>query len=531
LLVADTCYPILEKAGGGALAIEWRKAISRVLFSDYISPGQAFFQLKSQKNDVDNPDQRIGQDCMEFCEKSVVIVSGFVWCQTTQLVFAIQLFNVPVMGPTIATYQLTFLVGFAIVMLCLIGPPIVRITRLILAEEANLRFALIRVRENAEPIAFYRGYTFELERVFDVFRSALWLRYRALALEICQALAATASLTFPHLIVHFTVGPAIIDGTFEYGQLAQTLFFFDIMLIALSATLLSIPAMSQTAAQAVRIVQLINMLDNVNNGRDVQGVPEEMRKIIRIEELDDIGNDIALQVTDVIFQPPGFPTPTVRDLNITLYKGESCLLAGPSGIGKSSILRVCAGLWVDGSGTIKRCPLDLCFMLPQETYLCLGTLRSNIIYPELEDPDDDSGRFTDLNIQDALDEANLSKLYQQFHLDDELELKGILSGGEKQRLSFARLVLRESMKITILDEATAALDLANEEKMYKKMMAKTDIFLSVGHRPTLDRFHSHRLLLERPEGSSTAVGMYEKLDPDNLPSAQLAREMAARGEA
>lgn len=531
LLVADTCFPIIKDGGGGVIAKEWRKSVSRILFSDYISPGNAYFQLKSQENTVDNPDQRIGQDLQDLCERSIALLTAFVWCIATIVTFSYQMYQIEAVGPTLLATTAGTMVTMTILFLAVLGPPIMRIARIIMAEEANLRFALIRVRENAEPVAFYRGESYELARVTDLLRSVLLLRYRGIFLEGCQAVTAAVANTFPNVILHFIVGPAIIDGILPFGSLARTLFLFDMMLMALRLVLENIATISVNAAQAVRVVQLLEILDNVNMGRDVHGTEPEDRKMIILDE-DFVDDEVVISVINVTFQPPGFAVPTVEGLTLKMNKGESCLLAGPSGIGKSSILRCIAGLWTDGRGSIHRCPIDDCFMLPQEAYLCLGTLRSNIIYPEFETPDDDSGRFTDLAIEIALEEANLGKLLNiGFHLDEEVNLKGILSGGERQRLSFARLILRDSMKLTILDEATSALDIVNEEKMYRKMMAKSEVFLSVGHRPTLDRFHTHRLLLEKQSEGKGATAKLEKLDPDNLPSAQLAAAMKARGEA
>lgn len=533
LLMGDTCVPIMVHGTAGTISKEWRKAMSRILFSDYISPGSAFFHMRSQDNSVDNPDQRVCQDCMEFADRFGTMAAEYTFAILVLVVFSYRTYTVhPTLGPELLQWQFLFYGVFTFVSLAILGPITIRITRLILGEEANLRALLIRIRENAEPVAFYRGYNYELERVFDVFRSCLILRYKAMLCILGQQFVSQLGGSFPWVILHYTVGEAIVQGQVSFGMYPRAEFLFRMTLTQLSSFLHSITLLGVLIAQAVRTEQLFVVLDYVNSGKDVNGVPPEDRSMIYLEDLDANEDDVVICVTNVTFLPPGFPRPTVENLNMTLRKGDSCLLAGASGIGKSSVLRCIAGLWSDGVGSIQRCPLDDCFMLPQEAYLCLGTLRSNIIYPELELPNDMSGRFTDMAIEVALEEANLTKVLTfGFKLDDEVDLKGILSGGERQRLSFARLILRDAMKLTILDEATSALDLANEEKMYRRMMSKSDCFLSVGHRPTLDRFHTHRLLLEHQGDDRGASGRYEKLDPDNLPSAQLAKEMAARGEA
>ena len=160
---------------------------------------------------------------------------------------------------------------------------------------------------------------------------------------------------------------------------------------------------------------------------------------------------------------------------------------GPSGCGKSSILRAIAGLWNSGTGAIYRPKLNEILFLPQKPYMVLGSLRQQLLYPQ------SNLNISDVKIQEVLEKVNLTKLAERFGgLDAEENWSQVLSVGEQQRVAFTRLLLTQP-KYVILDEATSALDVPTEEILYKQLQETSITFISVGHRPTLKKYHQQLL--------------------------------------
>ena len=164
-------------------------------------------------------------------------------------------------------------------------------------------------------------------------------------------------------------------------------------------------------------------------------------------------------------------------------------IGGASGSGKSSLLRAIAGLWRSGSGRILRPEIADMLFLPQRPYMLLGSLRNQLLYPQQE------GDVTDDELLRLLESVNLPDMAEQFGgLDVELDWAKVLSVGEQQRVAFAR-VLRLAPRFAILDEASSAMDIANENSLYKQLAASSTTLISTGHRPSIKKFHSQVLEL------------------------------------
>ena len=200
----------------------------------------------------------------------------------------------------------------------------------------------------------------------------------------------------------------------------------------------------------------------------------------RIEVVED---DARVALENVTLATPDWARVLQRHVSLAVADGDRLLLTGPTGAGKTSLMRAVAGLWSFGSGRILRPPPDEIMFMPQKPYLILGSIRQQIQYPR-------AGEVSDKTLMEVLREVDLAHLPEQFGgLDAELNWADVLSGGEQQRLAFARLLLNRP-RFAILDEATSALDVASEERLYSRLARLPIAFISIGHRPSLRKFHN-----------------------------------------
>jgi putative ATP-binding cassette transporter len=192
-------------------------------------------------------------------------------------------------------------------------------------------------------------------------------------------------------------------------------------------------------------------------------------------------------------QTPDYEQVIVENLSLSVQPGQGLLIVGPSGRGKSSLLRAIAGLWNAGTGRLVRPPLEEVLFLPQRPYIILGTLREQLLYPNRNQ------ETNEIRLREVLQEVNLQNLLNRVNsFDTEEPWENILSLGEQQRLAFARVLITRP-SFTILDEATSALDLNNEENLYRQLQKTHTTFISVGHRESL--FNYHQWVLELSSNS------------------------------
>jgi putative ATP-binding cassette transporter len=357
------------------------------------------------------------------------------------------------------------------------GKPLVRLNLEQLKKEANLRFSLVRIRENAEAIAFYRGEERESNQVKQRFLDVFENVKRLLVWELNLNVLTNAYEFIPFVLPALVVAPAIFAGEMEVGKVSEAQGAFIRVFFSLNVVVARFQQLTTFGAGINRLYTFAQFLEQT----EATEASEEQKPRIQTIEADRVA------VEHLSLQTPNYQQTLVEDLSIELPAGQGLLVMGPSGCGKSSLLRAIAGLWDSGKGAIVRPEPDQILFLPQRPYMVLGTLRDQLLYPNTH------LKVEEQHLQQVLEQVNLAGLDKRFGgFDAEQDWADVLSLGEQQRLTFARLVLNKP-KYAILDEATSALDLGNEERLYQHLREKGTTFLSVGHRSTLANYHQSLL--------------------------------------
>jgi putative ATP-binding cassette transporter len=452
------------------LGISWRRWLTHHFLGQYFQ-NRAYYELTFNQT-IDNPDQRVSDDVNTFTQKSLtfllevvgavlqlVAFSGILWAISKTLVMFLGIYAI-----------LGTLVTFGI-----FGKPLIALNFQQLRREADFRFSLIRIRENAEAIAFYQGEGREAahvkQRFSEVFGNYKKLIWRTLGLNLYQYGYSFVTLIFPCIII----APRVLSGELEVGRVVQAVGAFAAMLSALTVFVENFEALSAFAAGIERLHTFSKSLAVQQNGH-----PKLGDTIDRLEHP-------RLELDRVTLQTPNYQRTLITGVSLAVDKGKGLLIVGASGGGKSSLLRAIAGLWNSGSGTIMRPKLEQMLFLPQRPYMILGSLRSQLLYPMIDRD------ISNEELSQVLEQVNLPDIVARCGgFEAELDFAKVLSVGEQQRLAVARVLLTKP-RYAVLDEATSALDVENEEKLYAQLKATSSTIVSVAHRSTLLKHHEHVL--------------------------------------
>jgi vitamin B12/bleomycin/antimicrobial peptide transport system ATP-binding/permease protein len=547
------------------LALRWRQFHTRKLLGEYFSE-RNYYEI-DQRSDVDNVDQRISEDTSAFTTTSLTLLM-------TLFMSAIDLVNFSVILMTIYPRLFLVLILYATsgtLITLLIGRRLISLNFTQLQREADFRFSIIRVRENAESIAFYNGEARERHEIERRFTSAVdnfvdlitWSRN----LSFFTSLYTYCVQILPLVII----APLYFKGSIELGVVSQSQQAFRHILDDLSLIVSQFESLSAFAAGIDRLGELEEFLytryrenqklrmlacpdaeggassrrhdkdpgfdqsssasdddinpdgensprsgsradlerDGVRAARFIRSsmyttqraadmaemellsaengnLPTRIKTTICDGSADGDGSGIAIAVDNLTLMTPDTQRRVLfENLNLRLERGQRMLIAGPSGCGKTSTLRALAGLWCIGRGSISRPTFKSMFFLPQKPYCTLGSLREQLCYPLRVSV----ANKTNSQLQDALNKVDLSTLPARMGgLDETRSWSNVLSLGEQQRLAFARLLVQKPA-LAILDEASSALDLASEERVYSELRRNGTAYISVGHRPSLLKYH------------------------------------------
>ncbi|MDJ0555868.1 MAG: ABC transporter ATP-binding protein/permease [Microcoleaceae cyanobacterium MO_207.B10] len=450
-----------------------REFLTKYYLDKYFQ-NNCFYKVNTFYREIDNPDQRITEDIASFCHRSVSLFRQFTLAIINLVQFGILLWE---KSNFLVLILVIYSLGGMLITTIGFGKILIPIKKEQLKREANFRFGLVRIRENAESIAFYNGGNREFSYIKQIFAPVLSIYNKVITwernLDIFQNIYGYITWILPPLVI----GLRILAGEpgLEVGAIPEAQGAFGRVFKSLNIIVRMFEFLTSFIAGIERLESFVKVLE------ESEASPVEGSQTI------DTVEDSHLSLQDLTLQTPNYQRTLVKNVSIELQPGEGLLIVGVSGGGKSSILRAIAGLWNSGSGKIYRPKLAEILFLPQRPYLILGSLRDQLLYPR-----------TDLNIADAeicrvLEEVNLPDLAERFGgLDTVEDWDSVLSMGEQQRVAFGRLLLTKP-RYAILDEATSALDVQNEQSLYQHLQSLSTTYISVGHRPTLLQYH-HQVL-------------------------------------
>ena len=459
------------------LTIRWRRWLTEQHFARWLAH-KNYYQLE-QGSYTDNPDQRISEDINAFTDNTLTLGLGLIRNVVSLVSFSIILWGVSgsieVFGITVPGYMFWCALLYAAVgswLAHLIGRRLIGLSNQQQRYEADLRFAMVRVRENAESIALYNGEPNEHERLSERFTKVwknFWTQMKVQKrLTFFTAGYSQIAIIFPFIVA----APRYFAGKIELGELMQINSAFSNVQENFSWFIDAYVTLAAWRATSDRLLSFRQaMTDNEQRtpAIDVQTKGETLQI-----------NELNMTLAD--------GRSLLQDANLQVAPGNRVMLSGRSGSGKSTLLRAMGGLWAQGSGAI-RLPEQRALFLPQKPYLPIGTLRDALSYPQ------ESDIYAPERYEQVLRECRLEHLIAQ--LDENNHWQRVLSGGEQQRLAFARVLLYRPQWL-YMDESTSAMDEEDEAMMYQALIDQLQglSIVSVGHRSSLARFHARQVRIE-----------------------------------
>ncbi|NEQ51443.1 MAG: ABC transporter ATP-binding protein/permease [Leptolyngbya sp. SIO3F4] len=456
------------------LALRWRKWLTEHFLDRYFT-NRAYYELDSNaaNTEIDNPDQRITQDIQSFTKVTLSFLLDILDSVLTLISFTAILYTI---SKALTVGLLVYaLLGTAVAVIA--GRKLIKINYDQLRLEADFRYSMVHVRDNAESIAFYRGEALEQQQVSQRLFTAIRNFDLLIIWQSLIDLFQYGYNFFTRIVPYVIVAPLYFAGQTDFGTFTQAAIAFGQVLSALSLITNRIDEIAGFAASINRLGTFYEQMDE----------PESTHKR---EHRSEIQTQLAPQLTldQLTLLTPNSKQTLVQDLSLELNANDRLLIVGASGCGKSSLLRAIAGLWTNGNGQITRPDIQDMLFLPQRPYMLLGTLREQLIYPYNYDHPDET-------LTKILEQVNLAGLPERFGgLDMIHDWPSVLSLGQQQRLAFARVLLSQP-KYVMLDEATSALDVENERHLYYLLSEMNVVYVSVGHRLSLLDYHQRVLEL------------------------------------
>ncbi|XP_040189696.1 lysosomal cobalamin transporter ABCD4 [Rana temporaria] len=479
--------------------VNCRKVMTQYLHQIYFTK-QVYYTMSVEHSHVDNPDQRMTQDVERLCRELTSFASKILTTPFTLVYYSYQCaLSTGWMGPvSIFGY---FVVG-SLVNKLLMGPVI---PRLVEQEklEGDFRFKHVQIRVNAEAAAFARAGCVEYARTENRLKSLIATQKDLIYQELWLSFGTNTFDYLGGILSYMTIAIPIFSGVYndlssgELSELISKNAFVSIYLVNCFSQLMDLSSnLCDVAGYTHRIGELVEVMMKILE-EDKELSPEE-EEDGSPQEKPQNGEGVFI-LDNVTISTPVSECTLVRELSLRVSKGNNLLISGETGSGKSSILRVLAGLWKTKHGRVSVHtpfgPHGVLF-LPQKSFLSDGSLREQVIYP-LKEIHPNSGRMDDDRILRSLEMSGLTSLVSRTGgLDQAVDWNWpeVLSPGEMQRLAFSRLFYLQP-KYAVLDEASSALSEDAEVELYTHCTQMGMTLISVGHRRSLQEFHHLELRL------------------------------------
>ncbi|KAM6202838.1 lysosomal cobalamin transporter ABCD4 isoform 2-T2 [Rhynchocyon petersi] len=456
LIVLNSTLKSFDQFICNLLYVSWRKDLTEHLHHLYFR-GRKYYTLNVLRDDIDNPDQRISQDVERFCRQLSTMARQLIISPFTLVYYTYQCFQ---------------------------------------------RFKHMQIRVNAEPAAFYRAGHVEHMRTDRRLQRLLLTQRELISKELWLYIGVNTFDYLGSILSYIVIAIPIFSGV--YGDLSPTELstlvsknaFVCIYLISCFTQLIDLSTtLSDVAGYTHRIGELQEALLDVSlKSQDSESLDENEWDLDKAPRWPADTANTAFVLEQVSISAPSSDKPLIKDLDLRISEGQNLLITGNTGTGKTSLLRVLGGLWASSQGSVQMLtdfgPHGVLF-LPQKPFFTDGTLREQVIYP-LKEIYPDSGSTDDERIMRFLELAGLSSLLTRTGgLDQQVDWNwyDVLSPGEMQRLSFTRLFYLQP-KYAVLDEATSALTEEVESELYRICQQLGMTCISVGHRRSLEKFHS-----------------------------------------
>ena len=519
LLAASITFSVLQVYARMTTQRRWREWLNNQLVNRWLMNAR-YYQLNLARDAPRNPEYRVADDIRIATESPVDFVTGMITAVLSAATFIVVLWTI---GGALTVHfgRMTitipgFLVLAAVIYALAASGSMVFIGRRFIAvsenknqAEAEYRHVLTRLRENGESIALAQGADEERNGVDRSLRMVL-LAWRDMCIQTMRTtiVSQTSGYIAPVLPI-ILCAPKFLDGSMTLGEVMQAASAFMIVQVAFNWLVDNYPRLAEWAASARRVASLQVSLDELERA--------EIGRVGRINRQEAKGAALRLRNLSVML---GDRT-LIAGANVAIMPGEKVLVTGESGSGKSTLVRALAGLWPWGEGDIEMGAGAKLFLMPQRAYVPTGTLRRAANYPEAA-----HSRSVE-EVAKALRKVGLAHLVE--HLDEEAAWDQILSGGEKQRLAFARIFLHRP-DIIVLDEATAALDSHSEGQLMELLSKefKHATVVSVGHRSERKAFHDREIVLQRGHRGAKLVSDVHLFPKPVSPSGRLATGLLPR---
>jgi putative ATP-binding cassette transporter len=466
----------------------WREWLNAHVLDHWLTGGR-YYQLNLVPGDHTNPEYRVAEDLRMSVDAPVEFFIGVFSAVSSAIVFIGVLWfiggelTVP-LGSTVLRIP-GFLVVAAFIYAMLASGSMVMIARAFISvsenknqAEADYRYMLTRLRENGESIAMLGGANEERAGLDGAFSTVRQRWYELMMQYIRTTLVSQSSSGLAPIIPILLCAPKYVAGTMTLGEVMQAASAFMIVQVAFNWLVENYPRLADWTASASRLASLLVSLDRLERAEKEETTGRIVRKeaeagVLRLR-------DVSVTLDD--------GSAVVNEADIEIARGEKVLVVGESGTGKSTLVRAIAGLWPWGRGEIL-VKFDGLFLMPQKPYVPLGTLRRAVTYPLSPEEVDDAV------VRATVEDVGLGHFLDR--VDEDANWEHVLSGGEKQRLAFARALLQRPDTI-VMDEATAALDPLSQEQLMRLLLERLPeaTVISVGHRAELEAFHTRKLVLE-----------------------------------